>query len=677
MLRLRKILLCDYLYIILLVLIIIISIPRFNNNYEKINSNEIIGTITNISKENKRLHLEIKSKEKIIGNYYKNTKVDLGDKVLLKGELLIPNKNTTDNVFNYRKYLNNKNIYYQMKIKSIKKIKNNKNIYYEFKKIIRNRLNNNPYLYTFILGDKSLMNGEVKSSYQENGVSHLFAISGMHITLFSLIILKILTLFNLSEIKSYLITITFLLIYLLLVGLSPSILRGVLFYIIFTSNRIFYFYIKPVNLFIIVLSISLLINPKFILEVSFQYSYLISLSLLLVSDKLQNNNYFINLLKVSMIAFISSLPITLYNFYQINILSIIYNLFFVPLVSIVIFPLSLICLLIPKLAIILNVLTTFMENISLLLNNINTFKLIFMKVNILVYLLYLVLIFIFIKTYNKKVLIILSLVLSIHYIYPYLKNDTYLKIIDVGQGDSSLIHYHHKNILIDTGGITSFDSTKKEYIVKNITIPMLKSEGIKRIDYLIITHGDYDHMGEAVSLVKKFKVERVIFNCGEYNYLEKELIKVLDKKKIKYYSCIKELNIDDNKLYFLNTKEYDNENDNSNVVYMKLENYKFMFMGDAGIEKEKDILEKYNISDVDVLKVGHHGSKTSSSKEFIDEINPRYSIISVGKNNRYGHPNKEVLNILDNSKIYRTDQEGSIMFQIKNSKLKIKTTLLN
>ena len=88
-------------------------------------------------------------------------------------------------------------------------------------------------------------------------------------------------------------------------------------------------------------------------------------------------------------------------------------------------------------------------------------------------------------------------------------------------------------------------------------------------------------MGEAINLIENFKVEKVIFNCGEYNDLEKELIKVLDKKKIKYYSCIKELNINDNKLYFLNTKEYDNENDNSNVIYTELNGYKFMFMRDV------------------------------------------------------------------------------------------------
>ena len=180
-------------------------------------------------------------------------------------------------------------------------------------------------------------------------------------------------------------------------------------------------------------------------------------------------------------------------------------------------------------------------------------------------------------------------------------------------------------------------------------------------------------MGEAINLVNNYKVEKVIFNCGPYNDLKKELIKVLDKKRIPYYSCIKELNIDNNKLYFLQTKEYDNENDNSNVIYTELNGYKFMFMGDASTTTEKEILNKYNLSDIDVLKVGHHGSKTSSSKDFINEINPKYSIISVGNNNRYGHPNKEILNNLDNSKIYRTDEDGSIMFKIKNNKIEIET----
>ena len=96
-------------------------------------------------------------------------------------------------------------------------------------------------------------------------------------------------------------------------------------------------------------------------------------------------------------------------------------------------------------------------------------------------------------------------------------------------------------------------------------------------------------------------------------------------------------------------------------------------MGDASKTKENDILDKYNISDIDVLKVGHHGSKTSSSERFINEINPKYGVISVGKNNFYGHPNNEVLNNLKESIVYRTDNDGSISFIVKRNKLKIET----
>lgn len=189
----------------------------------------------------------------------------------------------------------------------------------------------------------------------------------------------------------------------------------------------------------------------------------------------------------------------------------------------------------------------------------------------------------------------------------------------------------------------------------------------------ISPHGDYDHIGEGLNLVNNFKIKNVIFNNDSYNNIEKELIKALQEKKIKYYQNIKELNTKSNKLYFLNNKLYDNENNNSNVIYFNYNNIKMLFMGDAGIEVEEDILEEYNIDNIDILKVGHHGSKTSSSQNFIDNINPRYSIISVGKNNRYGHPNAEVLNNLDNSIIYRIDIDGSIIFKIKSNNLKIET----
>ena len=180
-------------------------------------------------------------------------------------------------------------------------------------------------------------------------------------------------------------------------------------------------------------------------------------------------------------------------------------------------------------------------------------------------------------------------------------------------------------------------------------------------------------MGEAINLVEKFKVENIKFNCGGYNDLEKDLIKVLDKKKIPYYSCIKELKVDRFKLQFLNTGIYDNENDNSLVAYLNYNNYKFLFMGDAGISKEQDLLKQYSLEKIDFLKVGHHGSNTSTSEEFVNRIKPSYAIISVGKKNRYGHPKDSVLQTLHNSMIYRTDVDGSIEVKLGKNGFSIKT----
>ena len=694
MLKLRTILLSNKLYYIiisitLLVTIVNALIPRksiYNENITKLKAQIITSSI-----DGDKLKLTIKNKEKLLLTYYFKSqtekdnyrkKYQLGDYIEVEGELSSPKNNTTNYLFSYKSYLKHKNIYYLINASNIKKVSSNKNLYYILKNIVINLSEKSPYLKTFILGDKSNISSKVMSSYQENGISHLFAISGMHITLLSSIFTKFLKKIKVSETNCYYITSIILIVYLILVGFSPSILRGVLFYLLFSLNKIYYFYVKPVNIFIVILSISLLINYNYIFDVGFWYSFLISLSLIVTSKYITSNNYLLGLLKTSIISFLVSIPISLYNFYQINISSIFYNLFFIPYVSIIVFPLSLITLFIPFLLPIYELTIKVLEEVSLFLSNNRLLIITFPRINFIFYIIYYVLIIIFIKgliTKNYYKLIFLSLMLLVHYIYPYFQRDFVIKVIDVGQGDSILLYSGRETVLIDTGGIvthtkSAWTKSNKEYsIVKNTTIPLLKSSGIRKVDYLILSHGDADHMGEAINLVNNFKVDNVIFNCGEFNELEKELIKVLDKKKISYYKELSELSVFNNKLYFLNTSIYNNENDNSNVLYFNYNNYQFLFMGDASIEKEKDILNEYSIEDIDFLKVGHHGSDTSSSKEFIDIMNPNYSIISVGKNNRYGHPNKEVLNNLSDSKIYRTDQDGGIMFKIKKNKLRIET----
>ena len=661
-------------------ILVLISIIIYTNVFDR--KSQYTGKETTFTgivykkkiKEDKIIYY-IKAKENLIVNYYltEEKKISIGDTITVTGELIKPSKNTIPNIFNYQKYLYNHGINYMVKSKSIEKKSNNTNIIFHLRKLISKRIDNikygNEYIKIFILGDTSSLDEELIGSYQQNGVSHLFSISGMHISLFAGIILYIIKRISYNNFYNYAVVISFLIFYSLLVGSSPSVMRSLTMYILFSINKLFNLKIKSIDIMCMVLIILLLIKPFYIYDISFQFSYIISFSLVLFSYKLKNiKNKILKSLYISLISFLVSFPICIYNFYQVNILSIILNIILIPFVSAIIFPLSLISFIIPFTSGLLNIAILLLQSITLFISNNNIGILSFSKPNIILIIIYYVTIYLFL--YNKKNRYIF-LVMLFHKNYIYIDNIIKINYLDVSQGDSIFIKFpnNESNILIDTGGITNSSYS----ISKNKTIPYLKSIGVTKVNYLIITHGDFDHMGEAVNLVNNFKVEKVIFNCGEFNDLEKELIKVLDKKHIKYYSCIKELSIDKNKLYFLQTEEYDNENDNSNVIYTELNGYKFMFMGDASITTEHEILNKYNLPDIDVLKVGHHGSKTSSGKEFIDEINPNYSIISVGKNNRYGHPNKEVLENLNNSKIYRTDEDGSIMFKIKNNKLKIDT----
>ncbi|MBR6072979.1 MAG: DNA internalization-related competence protein ComEC/Rec2 [Bacilli bacterium] len=666
MLRLKAILQYSNILLYILIVIIVLSLIRCNiphtSKYD-ISDTLIEGIIIDKKKDNDKISFIIKGKEKIKCTYYSNDidNLELGIKVRLTGTLNEPMNNTIANTFNYKKYLYNNHIYYVMNVDNIEVINNKSNLLYRIKNMIINHINSyksKGYISMFIIGDKSLLDDGIYNQYQRLGISHIFAISGMHISILSMILFKLL--YKLKDKYKYIIVILFLLFYMFITNYSPSVLRSSVMFILLFINNEYDYSLDTIKVYYLSISILLLINPFLLYNVGFLYSSIISYTLIRYGYIIHGNKL-ISLLKISIISMLVSLPITINSNYEINILSPINNLLFVSLISTIIYPFSLLTFLIKPLD---NIFYLLMKLIEVIANYSLVFNIIIPKINIVFIIIYYLILYIFLNTYNKKYLIVLITLLFINKYKYYIDSSYYVTYFDVGQGDSSAIIYKDKVALIDTGG-----KVNSNYLYTDNIIKYLKSIGQDNIDTLILTHGDYDHMGEAINLVNNYKVEKVIFNCGAYNDLEKELIKVLDDKHINYYSCINNL---DN-MYFLQTKIYDNENDNSNVIITELNGYKFMFMGDASITTEKEILDKYNLSDIDVLKVGHHGSKTSSSIEFINEINPKYSIISVGKNNRYGHPNKEVLNVLVNSKIYRTDQDGSVMFEIKSNKLKIET----
>ena len=649
-------------YCLLIVTILYVGIKVKIGYTSKINVNEdFTGIVTTIVKKENSFKLTIKGKEKLIVYINNIDNLDLGDKATVSGEYVLPKKATIPNNFDYQKYLYNNHIFYIMYAKKLKILKKNQNIIYEIKKHILNKTNNyknRGYLNAFIIGDKTDL--EFYETYQNNGISHLFALSGMHISMLSLIIYKLVNKFKHKD----LIVIMFLLFYVTLTNFSASILRTIIFYIILKLNKNLDLNISTKNSLLLTLSIIMIYNPLIIFDIGFQYSGLVTFGLI-VSTKYYKKNYFYNLFITSFIALLFSLPITLYNNYELNLLTILNNLINVPLITFVIYPLSLLTFILKFLEPIYNLTINLLEFINNL-SSLFSLNIIIPKVNIIFYLIYYIFIYLYIESNNKKYILISCLYFLSFKLKPFIDHNNYVYYLDVGQGDSSLVIYNDEVAMIDTGGISN-------YFVSSGSIKLLKSLGYSHIDYLILTHGDFDHMGDSIYLINNYNIKNVVLNNDSFNELETNLINELKNKKIKYYQNVKKIPISNNIITILNTKEYDNENDNSNVIYIELNNYKFMFMGDAGVDKEKDILERHNISNIDVLKVGHHGSKTSSSKSFINKIKPKYSIISVGKNNRYGHPNKEVLDTLNDSKIYRTDQDGSIMFKIRNDKLQIET----
>lgn len=671
--KLKMILQSRYIFKILTILILIITIiyTKYYPFKSVFNTNdtEFIGIVEDYIIKDNQIKISLKSKERIIVTYKYTGKVfnnlSYGDKIKVTGVLKEPSTNNIFNNFNYKKYLYNKKIYYIIEASKIDKIQNNNNHIYTIKNLLYTRINSlksSNYIKALLFGDNKL-DKEIKTSYQINGISHLFSVSGFHINFITSIIYFYLDRVTYNKKIKYITVDIFLVLYLLLCN-TTSLLRCTVMNILLSINYLLKLDIKKIDIVLLTLILCITINPFIIYDIGFIYSYTISFFLILYKNKYKTNNKLLKIIYISLISFLVSLPINIYTSYEINFLSIILNIIIVPIVSLILLPLSLLTLIFPILDNILYLITSILEKISLYTSNINIFKQVLSKPSIILIIIY-YLVIILILSKNKHYYLILIL-LIFHKTIPLYNSNLEVVMFDVGEADSMLISTPSKkvNILIDTGrGID----------INNIII-YLKSIGISKLNYLIITHGDEDHIGGALYLIDNFKVDNVILNKGDYTELEVELITHLKNKNIKYTNNINKIPLLGSYMFLLNTKKFSNENDNSIVTYFEYQKYKFLFMGDSSSKTEEYLINNYNLTNISFLKVGHHGSNTSSSPLFINKITPKVSLISVGRNNFYHHPNKEVLTNLSNSVIYRTDINKSIKIKINN---KVKITKLN
>ena len=308
---------------------------------------------------------------------------------------MLNTNSTIPNNFNYKDYLYHKYIYYIIKIDKIKMISKNDNIFLNIKNSIYKRIDTikyNDYLYAFILGKSSCLDEEEYENYKINGVTHLFALSGLHVSIFSLILLNIMKRLKLKEKLSFIITSLFLLFFSFVASYTPSILRAVIFFILSSINKIYYFHIKPINILYLTFIILVVINPFYIFNTGFILSFTITFFILLFNEYNSVKSGLKSILIISLLSFFSSLPIIINMSYEINIISSINNIFFIPFVTNIVFPVSIISVIFPKISYVLNILTTFMEyvsNISSNIVNITIYFPYFNKISIVFYYLFL------------------------------------------------------------------------------------------------------------------------------------------------------------------------------------------------------------------------------------------------------------------------------------------------
>lgn len=671
----------------------IIQNKKYHSKYSG-TEQEVVGYIVNSKVDGNKVTMDVMGSEKIIVNYYLKSEKEktnflkefgLGDTIKVVGIFKTPSSARVFNLFNYQNYLLSKKIYWLFDCEELNKISDNSKISYSIKneivKRVRSIKTSSEYIDAFILGNTAGIDSETLVSYQTNGINHLLAISGMHITLLSGFVLKILNSLNKYKKTNYFITIIFLLFYLFIINFQPSAVRATFLFILLTINSIFNLKVKTIYYFILLLCILLIYNPFYIYNLGFMFSFIISFYLI-IFQKIINyyHGYLMKTFIVSLIAFLASIPILINSFFQVNLLSPLINIIFVPYISLIVFPTSILVFIFPFFEGLLVIFIETLEYSSLFLSKIDLFIIVLSKTSMIVNIFYYVVITLVLISFSQKryySFILLALIITIHTNYRYFEKYPKITLIDVGQGDSILVEFPHNrgNLLIDTGGIMELNKEEwmkpsKRYSLGNQTIiPYLKSIGIKEIQHMIITHGDNDHIGSAIDIIKNYRVQHVIFNSGNNNYDEKRSIALLDSKQINYNFYSKDvLQIGRYTLYFLNGIDNENENEDSLIIYTKINNKNILFMGDAGKSSEKEIITEYNLPKMDILKVGHHGSKNSTSDELLNTITPDLALISVGVDNRFNHPHQQTISKLKKSKInyFMTSINGSIRLILKD-----------
>lgn len=729
---------------LLFLIIFLIGILNYNLNSNPIGANHISNFIedkkltiicTVLEKENypnqEKISLKVKVSQIergdfsistqgliLVNTYLDDCSYEYGDVLRIKGKLEKPIGQKNFGEFDYELYLARKKIFNYINIwqeKDIRKIgENDSNFLVSFSLSAKDKIKEitkktlpPPYNYLLIgmlLGEKSFIPPYLKEIFTEAGIMHILAVSGLHVGIIAMALLALLSMLKLPKKLKLFTLILILIMYASITGFRPSVLRATIMFILLIGGKLIN---RSRNLNISLFFAAFLIllaNPLILYDAGFLLSFIVTFFIINLSPILQGLFSKIvvwikNPLSVSTAAWVGIFPLSAYFFSKVSIISIISNIFIIPLTGIAVI-LGFITFFIGTASIslagiIANINYLVLNLITLIAKSFSSLPFAFIYVaqpSIMVIILYYLTVFFIIEISYKKILshkikkkaalIVLSVALLLIIIQVFYPTDN-LKVnfINVGEGDCILIEAPNKiNILIDGGGTpqSNFDVGSK------VVIPYLRRKGINEIDLLILTHPHLDHLEGLLTVLKELKVNMVLdsgLTCDSSEY--KEFISLILKKGIPYHKAKAGDNfIFNNSLeIFLLNPLYDSDfydesdfNNASIVVKLFYKNADFLFTGDIEETTEKKLLVWQNILQSDILKVGHHGSSTSTNLEFLDKVDPSIVVITVGKNH-FGHPSQKIIERLEdkNIQIYRTDEDGTIIIRTNGQEYWIRT----